>query len=170
LNSAAHIAEAEPRARFVLYGQGSMRPEIEARIRKLGLETRITLAGVTQKPLKMMALMDVLLLTSEGEGVPNVLIEAQSVGIPVVSTRSGGAPEAIDADITGKIVDSSEAADLAKAVIDVLHDEKFRTNAAIAGPEFVRTKFAKERMIDSTILAYCMMEDYDTDKVKRGVS
>lgn len=154
LDCASEIAKALPNARFVLYGQGSMEEAIEARIRNIGLAERFTLAGVTNNPLQTMSLMDIFLLTSYGEGLPNVLIEAQSVGTPVVCTLVGGTSEAVDQGVTGTVVNSSEADDIAKAVIDFLQNGEARTRAATAGPQFVRTKFAVERMIERTIAAY----------------
>jgi glycosyltransferase involved in cell wall biosynthesis/predicted O-methyltransferase YrrM len=158
LDCAAKIASALPNARFVLYGQGSMRAAMEARIAKPDLEGRATLAGTTKTPLEAMSLMDIFLLTSHGEGLPNVLIEAQSVGTPVVSTRVGGAPEAIDLDVAGKVVDSADPDQLAFAVIEFLQNPDARLRAKTAGPRFVRSKFGYERMIEETIAAYAFTD------------
>jgi glycosyltransferase involved in cell wall biosynthesis len=65
--------------------------------------------------------MDVLLLTSHGEGLPNVLLEAQADGTPVIATDVGGSREAIDVGITGWVVASHRSRDLAERVV-WLHD------------------------------------------------
>ena len=67
--------------------------------------------------------LDLFLLTSSIEGLPNVLIEAQAMGIPVVSTNVGGARETFLDSISGKLVYSSDSIDLAHTVIEVLESD-----------------------------------------------
>ena len=73
--------------------------------------------GVTGDILPAMSIMDLLLLTSRAEGVPNVLLEAQWVGTPVVTTDVGGAKEAIEPGITGWTCASGRPTDLAREIV-----------------------------------------------------
>lgn len=66
--------------------------------------------------------MATLLLTSITEGLPNVLIEAQALGTPVVTVSVGGAPEALAPGVTGALVDQANPVELAAAVSAVLDD------------------------------------------------
>jgi glycosyltransferase involved in cell wall biosynthesis len=154
LDAAAYIHRAVPEARFLVYGMGPLRAAMEAKIRGLGLGDRVILAGITDDPLAAISLMDVFLLTSLDEGLPNVLLEAQWVGTPVVCTRAGGAPEAVDCGVTGWVVDVDSPQALADAVIHIRRDSNVAAHAAMRGPSFVRERFGISRMIAETLSAY----------------
>ncbi len=156
LETAARIAAIQPAARFVIYGRGSMLGQIQARAMKLGIGDRLALPGLTEDPLSAMALMDVFLLTSSEEGLPNVLIEAQSVGTPVVCTQAGGAPEAVAHGKSGMVVKTAGPEDLAEGVVYFLNSPDMRRAAAESGPPFIRDVFGMERMLSETLDAYGM--------------
>jgi glycosyltransferase involved in cell wall biosynthesis len=154
LDAAAQIHRTVPDARFLLIGQGSLRDAMEAKIQSLNLGDRVILAGVTDDPLRAMSLMDVFLLTSHGEGLPNVLLESQWVGTPVVSTRAGGAPEAIDVGVSGWVVDEDTAEALADAVVNIRRNPDAAARASARGPLLVRERFGVPRMIAETLQVY----------------
>lgn len=154
LDAAALIAQRQPSARFILFGQGHLQAEMRERAATAGIADRVTFAGVTDDPMRAMGMMDVFLLTSYGEGLPNVLIEAQAMGTAVVCTAAGGAPEAVAEGITGTVVRQRDAAAIAEAVLALLADGAALSRARCEGPRFVRTKFGMARMIAETIEAY----------------
>ncbi len=154
LEVASRIAAALPHARFLIHGHGSHRAAMEDHIRALGLTDLIVLADVTDNPLAAMSMFDLLLLTSRGEGLPNVLIEAQSIGTPVVATRVGGTPEAVCDGVTGWIVDDHSAEAIAAKIMDLHRRSDLLKQASAAGPAFVRERFALDRMIASTLDVY----------------
>src|SRR5262249_11571167 len=96
-------------------------------------------------------LLDVFLLTSEFEGTPNVVLEASLMGVPVVATDAGGAAEAIQEGVTGFVVRSASAAQIATQVVHILKDPAFSEQVALSGPRFVLERFGLERMIAETI-------------------
>ena len=151
---AARVLRTNPDAWFVLFGQGILQPEIEQAARDRGIADRLLLPGITGEVLAAMRAFDVFLLTSHSEGVPNVVLEAQWAGTPVVATRAGGVAEALQPGMTGWIVDPPDAAELARCVGWLLGDAAARARAAAAGPEFVRARFGLRRMIDETMQAY----------------
>jgi glycosyltransferase involved in cell wall biosynthesis len=124
------------------------------RARQLGLQERLILAGVTNEVLSGMSIMDLLVLTSRGEGLPNVLLEAQWVGTPVVTTDAGGAKEAIDPGVTGWCVASDRPMDLARQIIALYQDPGVLAGARWHGPDFVRKQFSVARMISQTMKTY----------------
>jgi glycosyltransferase involved in cell wall biosynthesis len=83
------------RARFVLIGDGELRPDIEALIRRYGLQDRVHLAGWRRDVDRAMNSFDALLLTSHWEGFPRVILEATSARLAIVSTRVGGVEELV---------------------------------------------------------------------------
>lgn len=84
-----------PEVRFVLIGDGILRPRIEALIEEKGLQHHVRLAGWRRDVHRAMKCFDVLLLTSRWEGLPRVMLEAASVGLPIVATKVGGVEEAV---------------------------------------------------------------------------
>jgi glycosyltransferase involved in cell wall biosynthesis len=122
--------------------------------RRLGLRDRLLLPGVRDDILSAISMLDVFLLTSAGEGLPNVLLEAQWVGTPIVTTDAGGAREAILDGRTGFLGPNDDADAIATLACRILADQDFRARAATAGPAFVRRRFNMERMLDETIALY----------------
>ncbi len=102
---------------LVILGEGDERGAIETQIRALGLGNRVRLLGHSTDPLPVMARAQVVVLTSDYEGVPGVLREALSVGTPVISTDSSAAvAEIIDRADRGTIVARDDAAGLIAAL------------------------------------------------------
>jgi glycosyltransferase involved in cell wall biosynthesis len=98
--------------------------------------------------------IDLLLLTSRTENVPNVLIEAQAVGIPVVAPDVGGLSEAMLDGVTGLLVRERSAKALAAAVLQILDTSDWADRVTRFGPEFVSRRFGQERMIKEMMTIY----------------
>jgi glycosyltransferase involved in cell wall biosynthesis len=154
LETAAAIAAARPDSRFVLAGYGNLAKQVERRIETLGLAERVILSGSSKDVGSIYAALDVVLLTSRFEGTPNVLIEAQAAGIPVVAPDVGGVNEALLDGVTGILVGNRKASSFARAVLKILEDPGWRERATTEGPAFVSKRFGHQRMIDDTIAAY----------------
>ena len=87
IDVAAEVARLEPRSRFLLVGDGPLRPFIEQRIRASGLSSRFVLAGVRSDIARLMlGGMDVLLFPSLWEGLPMTLIESQTACLPFIGS------------------------------------------------------------------------------------
>jgi glycosyltransferase involved in cell wall biosynthesis len=100
------------------------------------------------------AAMDVFLLTSRLEGFPNVLVEAQALGVPVVTTDGGGAAETLVQGRTGYAIRPQSANLLADAILQILSDTAWRESARQATQSFVRERFSMSQMVDRTLDAY----------------
>jgi len=74
------------------------------------------------------------------------LIEAQSKGVPVISTNAGGAKETFIEGSTGLLVDSSNPDDIAKAVCEVLQNQAFTESSTSSGVQFVHNRYSVETM------------------------
>jgi len=151
---AAALARQLPGLHFLVVGDGSERQNMEAHAGACGLQARFHFAGVRKDVDDMLSVMDVFLLTSEVEGLPNVLIEAQWLGVPVVTTKAGGAGEAIDPGETGWLVDSAQPEALASPIHDLLCHSERRRKIRDLGPAFIAARFGVGRMVDETLDAY----------------
>ena len=154
VDTAAMIAETRPDIRFVIAGTGPLQPLIVSRIQRLGLTEKFRLPGAVTDVGLMYSLFDVFLLTSNIEGVPNVLIEAQAAGRPVVTTNVGGTSEAVMDGVTGTVVSERSAEHLARAVIAILADPAFGERARIAGPRLIAERFDGDRIVDQLLGIY----------------
>ena len=96
LDAAARVAAEERSARFVVVGDGALRPEMEAHARRLGIADRVTFTGWRRDLPRIYPDLDVLVVSSKNEGTPVSAIEAMASGCPVVATRVGGLPDLID--------------------------------------------------------------------------
>lgn len=98
--------------------------EIRERVHRLGLADHIDWVGFTSDVFVELAGMDLFVLPSLfGEGLPMVVLEAMAAGVPVVGTRIEGVPEAIEHGVSGLIAESSDAADLARCIRQVMAGE-----------------------------------------------
>lgn len=113
----AHIAHVEPALLLIFVGAGPARAYVERRSAAEGLRERVRFAGrVPHQALPAwFSASDLLCLPSHNEGLPNVILEAMSCGIPVVATRVGGIPEALP-DFAGVLVQPKDPAALVQAL------------------------------------------------------
>lgn len=156
LAAAAEIAKVAPHVCFVLAGYGELLAQCRVRAQAFGLNHNIVFPGAVEEVGLIYALLDVFLLTSKVEGLPNVLIEAQAAGCPVVATDVGGTGEALVDGRTGRIVRERSPDHLARAVLEVLFDPTWRDRAKRQANDFVANRFSFERMVDRTLEIYRM--------------
>ncbi len=90
---------------FVLFGDGPLRGALESQIAARGLQGRFHLAGFASDLDKFYPHLDLLVLPSYTEGLPNVILEAFAAGVPVVATAVGGTPEAVQDGVNGYLVE-----------------------------------------------------------------
>ena len=151
---AARIGRVIPEAHFLVVGDGPLRAELEARAARPDLAGRLHVIGLEKQALTAMAAMDLFLLSSRGEGLPNVLVEAQALGVPVVTTRAGGAPETLDHGRTGWVLENDSPTGAAAVIVRLLGDKQWLERAGKAAPDFVKRRFGMDRMLDETLKIY----------------
>jgi len=120
------------RFRAALVGDGPERAALEKRIASLGLSDRVRLLGERADVERLLPAMDVFVLSSREEGIPNALLEAMAAGRAAVATAVGGTPEVLRDGETGWLVPPGSPAALADALADALArpDEARRRGAA----------------------------------------
>jgi L-malate glycosyltransferase len=119
---AAQVARQEVDVTFLLVGDGPEMPMVQETVRALGLSERIRLPGFRADGRRCIGLMDLYLMTSQFEGLPIALLEAMTLGKPVVSTAVGGIPEVITDGQEGLLAPVGAITQLAQLVITLLGD------------------------------------------------
>lgn len=107
-------------------GRGPLADELEAHHRRLDLGGRFLFLGPRDDVLELMIGADVFVLPSRQEGLPVVLMEATSVGIPIVATAVGAVPLVLTDEVDGLVVPSEDATALADALERVIADPDLR--------------------------------------------
>ena len=154
LQGAALLAERYPDVHFLIIGEGPLRQEMENFIRSNKLVGKVHLPGARPEVATPLSAMDVFLLTSEFEGTPNVVLEAQWLGLPVVVTDAGGASESFDRDTSGLLATQPSAKEIAQLVGQYLENGELVRQAEVAGTNFVERVFGVKRMVCETIDIY----------------
>jgi phosphatidyl-myo-inositol dimannoside synthase len=128
VDAARLLAASRPALRVVIAGDGDLRGELAARARDLG-STVLLLGNRPQDEVgRLAAAADVVAVPSvhdeagNVDGLPNVALEALATATPVVATRTGGLPQAIEDGVTGRLVPERDAAALAAALGELLGD------------------------------------------------
>lgn len=112
---AAQYLKQRPKARFVIVGDGRLRENVETLAHESGVTERLLLVGLSNHVGYWYTRMDVSVLLSRYEGLPNVLIEAQMLGVPVVATPAGGSGECFVENVTGHLLGDVDHPDLNEA-------------------------------------------------------
>lgn len=140
VETAARVAARHPAARFVLVGDGELRGAVERRAAALSLGDRLRLLGWRRDMPRIMAALDVLVLTSLWEGLPRVLPEAFACGVPVVATGVDGTTDVLRDGDTGVVCRPHDLEALSAGVSRLLEDRSlarvYAGRARACLPEF----------------------------------
>lgn len=130
LNAFKEISEKYPEYRLVIYGEGSYRKELENYVTELGISEKVLMPGSVTDLYDRIKSAELFVLSSDYEGMPNALIEAMCLGLPVISTRVSGAADLIKNRKNGLLVEAGAVKDLAKAMDCLLGDQPLREGMA----------------------------------------
>jgi glycosyltransferase involved in cell wall biosynthesis len=154
VDTARQLHAWDPQLRFLIFGDGPMRQEMIGYAAASGLADVLTMPGVTTNPWQSLSAMDVFLLTSRMEGLPNVLVEAQAAGVPVVCTGVGGMNETFLDGRTGYSIPEATVNALAEAVYGLLQKPKLLKQMSENAEVHARAAFGIETMLDQISRAY----------------
>lgn len=122
LNSFSQLLKHGLDARLLILGEGECRERLQKQADKLGISSRLEMPGYVDNPTPYFQHADLFVLSSIGEGLPTVIIEALANGTPVVSTDCPSGPrEILEDGKFGRLVPVGDANSLAKAMIDAIH-------------------------------------------------
>jgi glycosyltransferase involved in cell wall biosynthesis len=135
------------RVRAIIIGDGCERGFLEQRSRELGLTSDdVEFRGWVVVTAEAYRNADVLVLTSDNEGTPNVVMEAMSAGLPVVATRVGGVADLVRHDETGFLADTTDEDAMVAALLALVEDESLRRTMGLAGRAFIEANHALQHL------------------------
>jgi colanic acid/amylovoran biosynthesis glycosyltransferase len=151
-----------PAARLTIAGDGPLHESIKNRIRELQIDNSVTLTGFVDQ-LRLRSLFEQAHLfvhpsftTEDGnqEGVPNSMLEAMATGLPVVASRHGGIPEAVEDGKQGYLVAEQDAAGLAAALVNLASNRELWRQFQRAASAKVSETFEQSRQVSGLEAAY----------------
>jgi glycosyltransferase involved in cell wall biosynthesis len=154
LECVRRLRTALPGMRVVMAGVGKLEALVRQSIATMGLDKTVTLLGQRRDVPTIFAGSDVMLLVSDWEGTPNVLLEAQYCGCVPVATDTGGSREAMSPGETGLLVSLNDPEDAVRAVLQLLRDPERRRRMAAAGRALVMRRFAPEALYEANDRLY----------------
>ncbi len=157
IDAAALVVREVPDARFLILGEGELRPALEKQIADLALTKHVLLAGFRTDVLSILKGFDLFVMPSVTEGLGTSLLDAMACARPIVASRVGGIPEVVRHGETGLLVPPKDPRDLAASIIRLLLDPQLAARFATAGLERVRAKFSVERMVNQTLAVYAQL-------------
>jgi glycosyltransferase involved in cell wall biosynthesis len=160
IDAAPEILRALPRTRFVFVGRGRSRPDIEAQIAALGLRDRFILTGFREDVPRLLQAFDLFVLCpTDGESLGTSILEAFTMGLPVVATDVGGVSESVIAGRTGWLVPPGQPGPLAAAVVEALTHREEAARRAAQGRARVAEIFTPEAIARQTEAVYLKVLD-----------
>jgi glycosyltransferase involved in cell wall biosynthesis len=125
---------------LLIAGEGDEEPRLRALASELGCGERVRLLGFQANVKELYQAFDVFVLSSLREGLPNVLLEAMALEVPVLATRIAGVPRLIDDESNGLLIQPGSVDELTRALERLLRDGELRRRLAHVGRETIAAR------------------------------
>jgi glycosyltransferase involved in cell wall biosynthesis len=151
---AGRVCAARQHARFVLIGEGPLRPALAASISRLALTDRVVLHGPEPDPREVLGAFDILIQASRSEGFPNSVLEAAAAGLAIVATDAGGTREFVRDRVTGLLVEVGDLDSLEARLLELIDNRQLRMTLGENARERAIGEFSIERFVDNVAALY----------------
>jgi glycosyltransferase involved in cell wall biosynthesis len=154
IDAAKVIKDHAPKVKIIIVGEGSLRMELDRQVRDLSVDDVVYFLGFREDVPRILASIDLFVLSSRMEGLGSSLMDAMASRLPVVATQAGGIPEVVIHRETGLLVPPRDPQALAQAILKLYLDKALASRLAQRGFEVVHQKFSAEAMALRIILIY----------------
>lgn len=138
-----------PSSKLVVLGEGPQRERLQLMLVEAGISGKVNLMGFKRNPFKYLLNGDVFVLSSLYETFGNVIVEAMSLGLPVVATKCNGPEDIIQHGVNGFLVPKENPEAMADSVLSLLDNPELRKRFANEGKRIVEEKFSVFSMVKS---------------------
>jgi glycosyltransferase involved in cell wall biosynthesis len=136
-----------PEAQLLIVGDGPERDTLRALARTLAPGDGVVFAGAIPDAARVLPVVDLYVTASRREGLPLAVLEAMACGLPVLATAAPGHVDAVEPEVTGRLVPLDDAPGLAAAAALLLRDPALRARMGRAGRERVERHFSHARVL-----------------------
>lgn len=136
-----------PEAQLLIVGDGPERDTLRALARTLAPGDGVVFAGAIPDAARVLPVVDLYVTASRREGLPLAVLEAMACGLPVLATAAPGHVDAVEPEVTGRLVPLDDAPGLAAAAALLLRDPALRARMGRAGRERVERHFSRARVL-----------------------
>lgn len=154
VRAAISLSQRDPIVRFAIAGGGSLEPRLREIAFAGGVSDQVSFLGHVSPIEPLLGACEIIVLPSLSEGLPMVALEAMALGKPVVASRVGGLPEAVEDGVTGLLVEPGDPSALAAAIGALLDDPDRARKMGEAGRARVERDFTLERMTSEYLALY----------------
>ena len=154
IRGAALFLKNNPKAFFLIAGDGPLLASLQMEVKRLGIEENILFLGFIDRIYDYLSILDIFVLSSLTEGLPMILLEAMNAGCPVVCSNVGGIPEVVDDKINGEIIEPGDAKGLNDKLLLLYKNEILRNEVAVQNRKKVYELFSAETMASKYIELY----------------
>jgi glycosyltransferase involved in cell wall biosynthesis len=138
---ARQVCAKHQQAHFIIFGEGFLRLDLEQKIEMAGLQGRFLLPGFRKDLQSLLPEIDIFMLPSLTEGLPNVALEAFANKKPIVATAVGGTPEVVQHGLSGFLTAPEDVAGMVDSIQQLIADPGLRAQMGMAGYQYVAENF-----------------------------
>jgi glycosyltransferase involved in cell wall biosynthesis len=146
IDAARFLKSRSSKIKIVIIGTGKLEIELAEQARGLGVNDLVFFLGFRDDVPRLLASLDLFVLTSNAEGLGTSIMDAMASRLPVVATWVGGIPEVVVDRETGLLIPPRRPEDLAEAILKLYSDRALARRLGERGFEVVREKFSAEAM------------------------
>jgi glycosyltransferase involved in cell wall biosynthesis len=155
LDALPQVLAQHPRVKVILFGQGPISGEIQARVQASPELARcVQLPGFRRDLDKILPCLDVLAHPAFMEGLGVSLLQAAACGVPLVGGRAGGIPEIVQPGLNGELIEPGDTHALATSLNKLLASSDVRQRYGAAGREWVEARFSIGAMVKGNLAVY----------------
>ena len=154
LRAARLVLHKQPRAKFLIVGDGPLSAELQATAGALRIDGACLFVGHRTDVRDLLPAMNVFVLPSLSEGIPMALLEAMALGVPVVATAVGGVPEVVRHRVNGLLVHSGDDRALADACVALTFDRDLAERLSANGRRTIEEAFSGTRSCEALTRVY----------------
>lgn len=148
------LKNLDKKYKTVIVGDGSERGNLECLAKELGLNEKVAFTGTRYDVKDFMCRSKIFVLPSRWEGIPITILEAMSIGVPVIASKSGGNSEVIEDGENGLLVEPENSKDLETALNKLLEDTFLRNKLSDKAKSKFREEYSIDKYIRRLIITY----------------
>jgi glycosyltransferase involved in cell wall biosynthesis len=148
------LLRRHPKLQVLIFGQGPLEAELRAEVEAGGLSGAVRFTGFRHDLPRWLGGLDMLIHPADMEGLGVSLLQASAAAVPIVASRAGGLPEAVQDGVTGILCPPGDVAALTAAIDRLAGDPALRARFGAAGRARILAEFSIDAMVDGNLAIY----------------